>query len=103
MVDTSIDAVFAQFAEENPKIEKMFSQFVQELQEVGIVRIRPEEIVYRIRWELIVKSGDYDVADKLKRQFGNRYAILMIQADASKQAFFELIIAQDWGPVDVSR
>lgn len=81
---------FDAFYDANPHIADMFLRFVNELIFAGIVKIRADEVLHRIRWELLMASGNYNLVNRLKVLYGNRYAMELITKDASYRDCFDL-------------
>lgn len=92
---------FNTFHEAHPEIEKMFLKFSVQLRELGIVYIRADEILHRIRWELLTTAdglklrttaGNESIMDDLSVFYGNRYAMKLMTEESSFKEFFDLTV-----------
>lgn len=83
---------FKQFHKQHPHIEKMFLEFCIELRKLGIVKIRADEVLHRMRWELLTTTGDHDICDALSVFYGNKYAMKLIEEQESFKDFFDLTV-----------
>ena len=80
---------FDAFFDANPQVADIFLRFIDELRNVGVVKIRADEVLHRVRWELLITGGDYDLVDRLKTLYGNRYAMELMTRDATYRGFFD--------------
>lgn len=84
---------FDVFDAENPAIYSVFVAFAKDLREAGVARIRADEVLHRVRWDLAGHHKDNFVFNELKVLFGNRYAMKLIAEDDSYREFFDLTVA----------
>lgn len=80
---------FDEFFDENPEVAQLFLMYTCELLFDGVTMIRAEEVLYRVRWELMM-SGNYDLANRLKTVYGRRYAMEAMTGGAVPKGFFDL-------------
>jgi len=85
---------FDKFYDENPGVMTLFFRFTNELTDAGRTRIRVDEVLRRVHWEMLT-TGDYTLADRLKTSYGNRFAMEMIARDAAYIGLFEFEITSD--------
>ena len=86
---------FIAFHEAHPEIYTLYVEFVDMLMEMGVGKIRADEVLHRVRWKLIV-DGKVDFAtEELKVLHGNRYAMMLMLGSQKYADFFELKVAYD--------
>lgn len=92
---------FAEFHDTHPGVMDIFLRFTDELRAAGILRIRADEVLHRVRWEILTTGGGYCkqkaicVFDRLKVLYGNRYAMELMTSGVVPKDFFDLTVAHD--------
>ena len=86
---------FNDFHDANPKIRDMFVGFTDALIDSGVTKIRADEILHRVRWQLIIEGRVDFAINKLKVLYGNRYAMELMLSERKYVDFFELKVAYD--------
>lgn len=81
---------FDRFHDDNPGVMVIFIRFTDELRKAGMVKISAYEVLHRVRWELLILGGNYNLVDSLKTVYGNLYAIELMAQDANYREFFDL-------------
>lgn len=100
---TTMKEQFAEFHDANPIVMGIFLKFADELRAAGIIKIRADEVLHRVRWELLTNGNYYDLqigpimvlVRGLKTLYGNRYAIELMTRDKTYRSFFDLKVAHD--------
>lgn len=89
---------FEAFDAEHPDIYSLFVTFAKNVKMAAIDKIRADEVLHRVRWEMICDGSPEDIeiaTNQMKVVFGNRYAMRLMTEDASFRDFFELKVAYD--------
>lgn len=90
---------FAEFHDTHPGVMDIFLRFTDELRAAGVYRVRADEVLHRVRWEILTTGGGYCeqkaiyISGRLKVLYGNRYAIELMVKDKKYRGFFDLTVA----------
>jgi hypothetical protein len=81
-----IDAEFAIFHEENPRVWEWYIRVANRFWNEGQRKGSSEQIIQVIRWEIRLETTGVDF--KIKNEFRRRYALLLEATDPKFKGFF---------------
>jgi len=81
--------LFEEFDAAHQEVYPVYVRFAEELRAAGVTKIRADEVLHRVRWEMLTTEMPEIEMNNL---FGNRYAMKLMTEDPSYKGFFDLTV-----------